>query len=61
MTRLSGIGSLLRQMENARSRFVWVFQPAEKKLGGSFGSKSSTASEFNTHLTNFSHFCVVWL
>ena len=43
MMRRSGFGSQLRPMTNARSGFVYVFHRAEKKLGGSFGSYSSTA------------------
>ena len=43
MMRRSGFGSQLRPTANARSGLVYVFHRAEK-LGGSFGSYSSTAS-----------------
>ena len=44
MMRRSGFGSQLRPTANARSGLVYVFHRAEKELGGSFGSYSSTAS-----------------
>ena len=44
MMRRSGFGSQLRPTANARSGLVCVFHRAEKTLGGSFGSYSSTAS-----------------
>ena len=43
MTRRSGFGSQQRPTANARSGLVYVFHCAEKKLGCSFGSYSSTA------------------
>ena len=42
--RRSGFGSQLRPTANARSRLVYVFHRAEKKLRGSFGSYSSNDS-----------------
>ena len=47
MIRRSGFGSQLRPTANARSGLVYVFHRAEKKLWGSFGSYSSTASSLD--------------
>ena len=62
MTRRSGFGSQLRPTANAaRSGLVDVFQRTEKKLGGSFGSYSSTASALDAQSLSVSPSFVVCL
>ena len=59
MIRRSGFGSQLRPTANARSGLVYVFHRAEKKLGGSCGSYSSTASALEQCYSNYTCFSEV--
>ena len=61
MMRPSGFGSQLRPTANARSVLVYVFHRAEKKIGGSFGSYSSTASALDAKSFSVSPSFVVCL
>ena len=61
MTRRSDFGSQLRPTANAKSGLVYVFHRAEKKLGGHFGSYSSTASALDAQSFNISPSFVVRL
>ena len=61
MIRRSGFGSQLRPTANARAGLVYVFHRAEKKLGGSFGSYSSTASALDAQSLSVSPSFVVCL
>ena len=61
MVRPSGFGSQLRPTANARSGLVYLFHRAEKKIGGSFGSYSGTASALDAQLISVSPSFVVCL
>ena len=61
MMRRSGFGWQLWPTANARSGLVYVLHRAEKKLGGFFGSYSSTASALDAQSINVSPSCVVCL
>ena len=61
MARRSGFGSQLRLTANVRSGLVYVFHRAEKKLGGSFGSYSSTDSALDAQSLSVSPSFVVCL
>ena len=59
--RRSGFGSQLRPTANAKSGLMYVFHRAEKKLGSSFGSDSSTASALDAQSLSVSPSFVVCL
>ena len=61
MMRRSGFGWKLRPTANARSGLVYMFHRAEKKLGGSFGPFSSTASALDAQSLSVSPSFVVCL
>ena len=61
MMHLSAFGSQLRPTANARSGLVYVFHRAEKKIGGSFESYSSTASALDAQSLSVSPSFVICL